>query len=322
MSAAEFPEEEGEGYFASVSDLMVGILFVFLLMLTVFALNLRESEEVSKQKFDEKVAELQQKTKEAEAEAALARAEEDKAAKALAAAEVERLKNADLRRLLREAVARMTQDIEDRQNARKRLLASLEKRLEDQGVTVILDPDSGVLRLPESLLFEKGKSTLGGEGGSPDKLASARAALSKISDSLAAVLPCYVAQTERAGCEARDRSTLEGVLIEGHSDKQAYRQLGPEDSRERNDRLSVERALTVFKEIRQRNALDEMKNGNGLPLIAVSAYGERRPVAFGSSDDDYQKNRRIDLRFLLSSRTSGELQRLIDEIRPALGDGQ
>ena len=37
--------EGGEGYFASISDLMVGILFVFLLMLTVFALNYRDAEQ-------------------------------------------------------------------------------------------------------------------------------------------------------------------------------------------------------------------------------------------------------------------------------------
>jgi len=39
MAIHERHEEEGGGYFASVSDLMVGILFVLLLMLTVFALN-------------------------------------------------------------------------------------------------------------------------------------------------------------------------------------------------------------------------------------------------------------------------------------------
>lgn len=32
-------EDAGEGYFASISDLMVGILFIFLLMLAVFAIN-------------------------------------------------------------------------------------------------------------------------------------------------------------------------------------------------------------------------------------------------------------------------------------------
>ena len=38
-------EQEGEGYFASVSDLMVGVLFVFLLMMTVLALNFRDDSQ-------------------------------------------------------------------------------------------------------------------------------------------------------------------------------------------------------------------------------------------------------------------------------------
>src|SRR5579875_1802198 len=41
----EVSEHAGESYFASISDLMVGILFVFLLMLTIFALNYRDAEQ-------------------------------------------------------------------------------------------------------------------------------------------------------------------------------------------------------------------------------------------------------------------------------------
>ena len=54
MTIREHEREDGDGYFASISDLMVGILFVFLLMLAVFALNYREAEhdqEVSREKF-------------------------------------------------------------------------------------------------------------------------------------------------------------------------------------------------------------------------------------------------------------------------------
>jgi flagellar motor protein MotB len=335
MSASEYEDEDGEGYFASISDLMVGILFVFLLMLTVFALNFREAEDDQKVKrveLDralEAVAEARKAADQAERRAQEKEHEADierlKAAREQQAAEDEHRKNAQLRDLLRKAVARMSQDIEDRQNARLRLLARLERTLKDEGVTVILDPDSGVLRLPESLLFEKSQSTLGGGPDAPmAKRQAAQDALKKVSDALASVLPCYVATDARPDCESRDRATLEGVLIEGHSDRQPYREAGrtlsPEESRDRNDRLSVERALTVFKEIQQRNALDEIKNANGFPLLAVSAYGDRRPVAMRDTEEDYQKNRRIDLRFLLSARTSEELQRLIDEIKPALGD--
>ncbi len=52
-------EEGGEGYFASVSDLMVGILFVFLLMLTVFALNFRDTEDEQKVARDELIKQQQ-----------------------------------------------------------------------------------------------------------------------------------------------------------------------------------------------------------------------------------------------------------------------
>jgi len=67
MASQDTSDEDGEGYFASVSDLMVGILFVFLLMLTVFALNFREAED--KQKIEmSKYEELRVKAERAEKE--------------------------------------------------------------------------------------------------------------------------------------------------------------------------------------------------------------------------------------------------------------
>jgi hypothetical protein len=70
MSGTRLTEEpESEGYFASVSDLMVGVLFVFLLMLTVFALNFRDDSA----SLDSLRAELQ--VRRAEAQAAHAAAE-------------------------------------------------------------------------------------------------------------------------------------------------------------------------------------------------------------------------------------------------------
>jgi len=51
MEATE--ESGGEGYFASVSDMMVGILFIFLLLLTVFALNFRDAEQEQKAKLED-----------------------------------------------------------------------------------------------------------------------------------------------------------------------------------------------------------------------------------------------------------------------------
>lgn len=88
-----------------------------------------------------------------------------------------------------------------------------------------------------------------------------------------------------------------------------------EGSRDLNDRLSVDRALMVFKEILKHNAIDKLTNTNGFALLAVSAYGDRRPIDTGETSEAFTKNRRIDLRFLMSIHPSQELQSLIDQIK-------
>ena len=74
MASQDTSDEDGEGYFASVSDLMVGILFVFLLMLTVFALNFREAEDQQKIELS-KYEELKKEAEKAKAEALEAKAQ-------------------------------------------------------------------------------------------------------------------------------------------------------------------------------------------------------------------------------------------------------
>src|SRR5947209_7352968 len=94
-------EEEGEGYFASVSDLMVGILFVFLLMLTVFALNFRQAEQeqlVKRQELEAALAALKQQKE--ETAAARTEAERQRVLAAVQAAENQQLR-AKLRSALR-----------------------------------------------------------------------------------------------------------------------------------------------------------------------------------------------------------------------------
>src|ERR1700739_4258924 len=117
MSATHSSDEEGEGYFASASDLMVGILFVFLLMLTVFALNFRDAEDdqkVEQQLYQEAItrAEAAEKRalaaqKVAEEQQKIAEYQQKLAEEQKTAADAERLKNVQLRDLLRQAVARM-----------------------------------------------------------------------------------------------------------------------------------------------------------------------------------------------------------------------
>ena len=129
MALRDHEEGGAEGYFASVSDLMVGILFVFLLMLTVFALNYRVAEhdqEVSRARFD-----------------------------------FEKARADRVRELLEQAAAQLQQDIAASSTARDRLLATLETTLSQRGIQVWVDRQAGILHLPGDLLFDTLSAALG-----------------------------------------------------------------------------------------------------------------------------------------------------------------
>jgi chemotaxis protein MotB len=203
-------ESGGEGYFASVSDMMVGILFIFLLLLTVFALNFREAEQEQQVKRAEFIK-AQERATEAER---LARESELNAQREAARAATSAAENARFRSLLFDAVAQLEKDIKDREAARGQLLVSLQQSLSEKGVTVSIDPASGILRLPEDLLFRTGDAVIGKES------VSRLQTLAKV---LATTLPCYVHGADASGCAKAVAPILETVLVEGHTDRQAYR---------------------------------------------------------------------------------------------------
>jgi chemotaxis protein MotB len=317
-TAAGSDEEAGEGYFASISDLMVGVLFVFLLMLTVFALNFRDAEEeqmIERARYEEALRRAEQEEERARREAERAETAVLEARRQSEEAARQRAQNELLRNLLTEAVEQLERDIESRQTMRNRMLLSLKQALQRQGVRVTLDPESGILRLSGDLLFETGQAVYRPE---------ARQTVLILADVLAEVLPCY-AEGAASRCGHDAVPILETVLVEGHTDRQPYRNMSPSQSQTRNDELSTDRALAVFHSLRQTQpVLETLRNSDGLPLLGVSGYGERRPLpeAQGAVEEDYRRNRRIDLRFVLSARTSAELQQLRNQIRNVLGAAQ
>jgi len=281
MTLRDHEEGGAEGYFASVSDLMVGILFVFLLMLTVFALNYRVAEhgqEVSRARFD-----------------------------------IEKARADRVRELLEQAAAQLQQDIEASSNARDRLLTTLETTLSQRGIQVWVDRQAGILHLPGDLLFETLSATLG-----PRQ----RDSVGILANALARILPCFTPISDRTLCEPPNLPVLETVLVEGHTDRRPIG-IGGTGFRD-NDQLSTERALAVFAELRRAQpSLDALRNADGsYPLLGVSGFGDRRPLpqAQGSTEADYDLNRRIDLRFLLARTV--ELERLRSQLEAALKESE
>jgi chemotaxis protein MotB len=117
--------EEGENYFVSMTDMMVGVLFIFIIMLMVFALDFRTKTDVQDNAID-------------------------------VAREVAR-KLEDLQQDVRAEISSMDRS----QETRRKLLATLKTQLEADGMDVKIDEANGVLRLTEDAVrFDASQSVL------------------------------------------------------------------------------------------------------------------------------------------------------------------
>ncbi len=239
-------EDHDEGYFASFTDLLVGILFIFIIMLMMFATNYQKRQQHT------------------------------------------------------EDVTKVLTQINE---ARNKVLVEMEKSLKNEGIQVSIDLENGVLRLPESLLFESGRWTPNEQGD---------AALNKLANVLMTYLPCLARadQTLKSICRKIDlinEPMLETVLIEGHTDNKPF---GTKTGFENNWGLSAKRSITIFDRLTSyRPELDKITNNENVPVLGISAYEARRPV----SQNNLVLNRRIDLRFIMRSPTPTDIERIKNE---------
>lgn len=163
---------------------------------------------------------------------------------------------------------------------RNQLLKDVGKDLQAQGLQVRIDTKQGVLRIPESVLFESGEASIKEQG---------QAAVSKLSQSLLKTMtrPEY-------------REALETVFIEGHTDNVPIHN----EFFQSNWELSTQRAINTWNLM--RNDVPEFNwlvNPRGEPIFSCSGYAETRPVRENGLDPNSEAgraaNRRIDIRFVM-----------------------
>lgn len=264
-------EDEGAGYLVSVSDIMAGLLFIFIITLVAFVIQFRDAT-------DKKIEE--QQTLEQEVE-----------------------KKEQERQVLKDKVDELTNS----RAIRKQLLTSIESMLRERGVEVEVDQDLGVLRLTEQTVqFRRNMATLD---------AGPKKNLNVIADVLARLLPCYAAAGEGATeqCDVRTAGKLEAVFIEGHTDNVPVK--GVPDF---NWQLSTKRAIATYQYVtEQQPVLGTLINGdarNPQPLFSVAGYAEQRPLVRHDEPTDDARNRRIDIRFIMTPpRETPEIIRAIHE---------
>jgi len=224
------PDVDG-GYMASASDLMIGLLFVFIILVVVLALEQqRQAAEIKESK----------------------------------------LKNGKYV----PPIVGVTE--------------SIGKRIKAQVPTIEVHPATGVLTLPEDMLFSTGKSELNPQGVE---------ALKKIADQLATVLPCYVATPKMECADNPSKHEIDTIFVEGHTDSQPLARPNYD-----NFNLSFDRARAVYSLLldgSQAEALRSFHNANTQPLFSMSGYADKR-WAPGAANGFDAKNRRVDLRIVLT----------------------
>ncbi|BCW87127.1 hypothetical protein sos41_02530 [Alphaproteobacteria bacterium SO-S41] len=251
---------EPENYFISMTDMMVGLVFLFVIMLMYFALQYRQT----------------------------------------------------------------TDELTSADRTRREILEEVAATLKRQGVPVEIDPDNGILRLPDSILFDQGREELKPAG---------EDAVRKVAEAFWAILPCYaeLPTTEIAApltCAAGNKHRIEAVFIEGHTDDK------PMDGPQGNWGLAANRAINTFKILElQRPELADLcaarTDGVCIPVLGVAGYADKRPVhprppcdsqgAEAPQDcatllNDWRaNNRRIDIRILMQAPLDPTVREPVEE---------
>lgn len=231
-------EEEQESYFVSMADMMVGLLFIFIILLLYFALQFRQT----------------------------------------------------------------TDTLTGAGQTRTALLRTLERDLKAQGLKVSVDTRTGVLRLPDDILFDTGAYELSARG---------ERAVAILAGELAAVLPCYTeARSGGPRCTGQPAAhRVDSIFIEGHTDRVPLSGGGALRS---NLDLSALRATRTFQAMMAANItlpmLTSVNDAQRTPIFGVSGYGDTRPVPdrSGSETEVNRRDRRIDLRFLMATPRGDE----------------
>jgi chemotaxis protein MotB len=241
----------GDGdYFAAMTDLMLGLVFVFIIMLMAFSLNLRQAEH---------------------------------------------------------KITVATQALTDADLVRSDMLHDLARTLQ-RVLPVTVDDTDGTLQLGGDVLFPKG---------SADAYPDALPKLQLLGYALAQVLPCYAVTPQApppARCAGKRQGRLDAVYIEGHTDDTPVHTARFQNNWE----LSAARASQTYAAlVGDDPTLARLENDKGERLIGVSGYGDARPLDRSGSAAGQQRNRRIELRFIMIAPKAA----IDDPAKPAAGTG-
>lgn len=96
------------------------------------------------------------------------------------------------------------------------------KETKEGNPTIEVHPETGVLRLPEDMLFESGSAKLSPQG---------IVAIKRLGLDLGKILPCYVAKPKKTCSKNQHDDEIDTIFVEGHTDSRHLQRADGYDNR-------------------------------------------------------------------------------------------
>lgn len=273
-----------ENYFVSMTDMMVGVLFIFIIMVAFFAFQIQTEDSIRKPVHDKKVQELNTEISDLEKLVEQLRKKVTELE-----TEIQRLLN-----LLSVANEYEKYSIESTKT-RENVILNIQSRLKEQGIEATANVAQGVITIPGDTLFASASSDL-------SRLPTAFERTSKLANVIDEEIKCFVLvdQSQQIEKACNPSGTLvETIFIEGHTDSIPVSRV-LEDGSQNNLELSARRATNSYEAmVNFQPSLITYKNPFAQQVLSVSAFGNQRPLATNATREGREQNRRIDIRFLM-----------------------
>jgi flagellar motor protein MotB len=272
-------DDEKKDIFAPVADLMVGVVFIFIILMLALVMNLQKEDTVARSEYDIQVARVHELD-----------------VKNIRLAQANGRLVAFVQFVRESNVMRLMSQLASADQTRSQLLEEMRTRLSAAGIDVTVNAGAGTLVLPARKLFDVGRADPTPEG---------RSTILRLGAVMSEVLPCYSASPDSIGCGSRtEASRLNAVYIEGHTDVTPFAASGGRFTD--NWDLSAGRAIEAFKLITsQYDRLRNLRNKDGDALVGVSGYADTRPAVRDAPDrrapDIMEKDRRIEVRVIMTT---------------------
>ncbi|WP_216891508.1 OmpA/MotB family protein [Pseudomonas putida] len=208
----------------------------------------------------------------------------------------------EIQRELKERQVQFEQELVELKKAeqvRRTILDEAVEALRERGIKVEVSENHTVLSIPNDLL--------GFDTGAYDIHAAYQARALEIGK----VINEVISREDRV-------EFLDTIFIEGHTDNRPLQGFMGKG----NWGLSTFRAISLWQFWGSALSADEqlarLKNKDGKPLFSVSGYGETRPVLVDQqTEDDFKRNRRIDIRFTIRRPDSAQYEQVRERLEEA-----